>query len=206
MKTTRRTWVLLLTLAVLSMYGCTPKYMNFTGFLTDYSQLRSLTSNELRYVAPAKDFHYSQFIIDPIEVHFHKKAKGGDTDIAELNKLTQYMFEAMHKALQDHYQVVRQPGPGVARIRVAITDIQKSSPALNVLPASKLMGKGIGGVSMEGEMLDSVTGRQMAAVVQSQKGEMMSLSGLSKYGDARAVIDDWAQKMVQHIAEANKPM
>ena len=203
MKTTRRTCALLLLLAVLSMVGCTPKYMDFTGFLSDYSQLRSLTDDQLRYVAPAEELRYTQFMIDPVEIHFHKKAKGTDTDRAKLNELTQYMYAAMHKVLEGKYQVVRQPGPGVARLRVAITDIEKSSPALNALPASKVMGSGLGGASMEGEMLDSVTGKQVAAVVQTQKGKRMSLSGLSRYGDARAVIDAWAQKMVENIDEAN---
>jgi hypothetical protein len=92
----------------------------------------------------------------------------------------------------------------VARFRLAITDLDKSSPVLNAIPQTKLVGTGLGGASMEGELLDSVTGEQIAAVVQSQVGKRLSLEGLSKWGDAKAVIDDWAETFVERLDEARK--
>jgi hypothetical protein len=207
MKTTKRSklMMLLLMVGMLMQCGCGPKPLRVTGFLSDYSRLNSVSDTLLQYVAPTSKFGYSKFIINPVEVHFHDKAKATGMDFDKLNDLVQYMEGAMHNALLDHYQVVKQAGPGVARIRLALTDLEKSSPALNVIPQTKLMGAGLGGAAMEGEILDSLTGEQLAAVVQSQKGKRLSLSGLSKYGDAKAVIDDWAQRLVQKLDEANKP-
>ena len=141
-------------------------------------------------------------VIDPVDVHFHSKAQGTDISSKELAELRQYMYAAIHNAILDHYSIVRRPGPRVARIRIALTDVEKSSPALNVIPHTKLMGAGLGGASMEGEVVDSITGEQIAAVVQSQKGKKLSLAGLSKWGDAKAVMDGWAQSFKERLDEA----
>ena len=206
-KMTRTNLLMGLAIVVMaSQCGCGPKRPVTTGFLSDYSRLEAVSDTMLQHVVPANEFRsYRSFIVDPVAVHFHGNAKGTDAKSKEIAELGQYMHSAFQNALLDHYNVVRRPGPGVARIRKALTDLEKSSPALNVIPQTKLAGVGLGGASMEGEVLDSVTGKQLAAVVQVQKGKKLSLSGLTKYGDAKAVMDDWAQRLVQKLDEANKP-
>ncbi len=52
----------------------------------------------------------------------------------DLNDLTNYFHSAIVKAISDsRRKIVHRAGPGVVRIRVAITDI-KETCALNVLP------------------------------------------------------------------------
>ncbi|MHC4203847.1 MAG: DUF3313 domain-containing protein [Planctomycetota bacterium] len=187
------------------IYGCGPEKLQTTGFLSDYSKLEAESETELRYFNPRKPLgNYSKFIIDPITVHFHSVDEGTDISSEELAEMRQYMYNAVYNAILKRYSVVRQPGPGVARLRLAITDLDKSSPALNVIPQTKLIGVGLGGASMEGELLDSVTGEQIVAVIQSQKGERLSLDGLSKWGDAKAVIDHWAEELVERLEKAHK--
>ncbi len=206
-KMTRTNLLMGLAIVVMaSQYGCGQKRLVTTGFLSDYSRLETVSDTMLQYVVPTNEFRsYRKFIIDPVDVHFHGNAKGTDAKSKEIAELRQYMHAAFQNALLDHYNVVRRPGPGVARIRIALTDLEKSSPALNVIPQTKLMGVGLGGASMEGEVLDSVTGKQLAAVVQVQKGKKLSLSGLSKWGDAKAVIDVWAKRLVEKLDEAHSP-
>ena len=55
----------------------------------------------------------------------------------------------------------------------------------------------------EGEIVDSVTGVQVAAGIDSETGSRLSFSGLSKWGDAEAVMTDWAQKSTKRIQEAH---
>lgn len=199
---------LLMIVAVCIMaatYGCGPEKLQTTGFLSDYSHLEAESDTVLRYFNPRKPLSsYSKFIIDPVAVHFHSIDEGTDISSEDLAKMRQHMYKAVYNALLKRYSVVRQPGPGVARLRLAITDLKKSSPALNVIPTTKLAGVGLGGVSMEGELLDSVTGEQIAAAVQSQVGERFSLEGLSKWGDAKAVIDRWAEAFVERLDKARK--
>lgn len=45
--------------------------------------------------------------------------------------------------------VVYLPVPVVARVRVALTDIEKIN-AVNILPQSSLLGVGLGSAAMEG--------------------------------------------------------
>lgn len=39
-------------------------------------------------------------------------------------------------------------------MRLALTDVQKATWWLNVMPTSKVTGAGVGGASMEGEVID----------------------------------------------------
>ena len=201
---------LLMAVAVIVMamqYGCGPKRPQTTGFLSDYSRLEAVSDTSMRFVNMQKLGRYSKFILDPVDVHFHRTSKGTDLsseELAELGQLGRYMYSAIHNAVLDHYSIVRKSGPGIARIRIALTDIEKSSPALNVIPHTKLVGVGLGGASMEAEVVDSVTGEQIGAVVLSQKGKRLSLEGLSKWGDAKAVIDDWAQRFKERLDEAHR--
>lgn len=180
--------------------GCqsTPKPV---GFLSDYSRLTAEGSN-LRYVDKERLAGYSKFLVDPVKIHFHEGAKGRDTDSATLQRLKTALHAAIVENLSSPYSVVSQPGPGVARIRLAITDVNKDTPALNILPQTRLTGVGLGGASMEGELVDSQSGDQIAAVIQSQKGSALSLDGYKKWSSAESVLKAWAKQFRRRLDEA----
>lgn len=132
---------LFMVLVLMAVCGCGPKGNATVGFLSDYSRLETVSDTTLRYVGPKNELgSYSKFIIDPVVVHFHDKTKGDDISSKELAELRQYMYAAVHNAILDSYDVVRKPGPGVARIRIALTDIERSSAALKIIPATKIAG------------------------------------------------------------------
>ena len=173
-----------------------------TGFLSDYSQLEP-DASDMRYIDQSKLATYSMFIVEPVTVHFHSKATGKDTEQSTLDDLTSRMRSAIVDELSEHYAVVSRGGPGVALVRVALTDVNKDTPALNILPTTKLTGLGLGGAAMEGELLDSVTREQIGAVIQTQKGQALSLQGLTEWSSAEAVINGWAKKFRQRLDEAH---
>jgi Protein of unknown function (DUF3313) len=200
-----QTLVLVLFVAA-SMFsvGCSAQKSKAVGFISDYSKLEPAGDKSMRYLAPDNALAgYSAFIIDPVKIHFHAAAKGTDTPREDVENLAIYMRGALVDAIADKYKVVSRPGPGVARVRIALTDVKKSSPALNVIPASKLAGSGLGGAAMEGEIIDSMDRTQLAALIESRLGERLSLEGLSKWGDAKAVIDGWAKRFRERLDEAN---
>lgn len=191
---------------VLGQFGCGAKKLETVGFLSDYSHLESVSETTLRYTNPRYDLSdYSKFILDPVVVHFHGEAKKPDISPKELAELRQYMYAAVFNAVLQNYDIVRRPGPGVARIRIALTDIEKSSPVMNVVPTTKLVGVGLGGVSMEAELVDSLTGEQIGAIIESQKGKRLSFKGLSRWGDAKAVMNGWAKRFKERLDEAHRP-
>lgn len=87
---------------------------------------------------------------------------------------------------------------------MALTDISKSSAA-SLIPQAKLIaGAGIGGASMEAEILDSMTGEQIGAVVESKTGTRMPFANLGKWDAAKQVIDDWAKRLQKRLEEARQ--
>ena len=190
------------------LYGCDSAGVTKTGFLSDYSQLNSVSSTSLRTIDKRALARYSKFIVDPVEVHFHHGAKAieertaGKLTEQNISDLTNYMHSELGKAVvSSGNRVVHQPGAGVARIRVAITDIQKSD-MVSLMPAAKVVaGAGIGGASMEAEIVDSITGEQIGAVVESQTGSRVPLANLGNWDAARQVIGDWAKRLRQRLEE-----
>lgn len=196
-------WIAVLSLVVYgSLVGCAQK-APYSGFLGDYSLLTPHpdVKGAMAYENPTKSLkQYDKFIVQPVVVHFAASAKGTAIDPGKLKELADYFHGEVVKALSERYRVVSAPGPGVLRIRFAITDIKKTIPAMNIHPGTKLTGVGLGGASVEAEALDSQTGERVAAVVDSQKGTRLSLTaGLTRYGHAKQVMRKWAERFVKRL-------
>ena len=187
--------------------GCQVQKAAYSGFLGDYSKLLPSPEVEdaLYYQNPAKSLKdYDKFIIDPVLVHFAPNAKGIALDPAKLKKLTDYAYDEAVKALSQRYAVVNVPGPRVLRLRTALTDIKKTKPVMNIHPATKLSGIGLGGASMEAEALDSQTGECVFAVVDTRQGNRLSFgAGLSELGHAQQVIKHWIERFVGRVDKAH---
>jgi len=75
---------------------------------------------------------------------------------------------------------------------------------MNIHPATKLSGLGLGGASMEAEALDSQTGERVFAVVDTRQGKRMSIgAGLSEFGHAKQVIEHWVERFVSRVDKAH---
>ena len=110
---------------------------------------------------------YSSFIVDPVVVQFARNDKGTALSPDELKELTDHFRNEAIAAFSEKYKVVDEPGPGVLRIRAAITSVETTMPILNIHPAMKLSGLGLGGASMEAEAIDSVSGKRIVAIVDN---------------------------------------
>jgi hypothetical protein len=191
-----------LSLAV--MFGGCASAPKETGFLSTYANLQPVSSTFMRYIAPDNAMgKYSKFIVDPVTIHLYDQSKLGKFDPQDLEHLKQYMYQAVRQSLAERYQIVSDPGPGVARLRIAITDLKKSSPVLNAIPQTKMTGVGLGQAAVEGEMVDSQTGKQIVAAIDSETGSRFSFAGLSKWGDVEAIMNDWAKRLRTRIDEAH---
>lgn len=173
-----------------------------TGFLSTYKNLQPESSTLLRYVSSENVLdQYSKFIIDPVVVKFYNPANEAGVTQKDISHLETYLHTAVKKALSSNYQITSQPGPHVARIRIAITDLKPSTPALNILPQTKLLGLGLGEVSIEAEIVDSETNKQIAALVESEQGSRLSFAGLTDWGSVEAIMDEWAHRLQTRMDE-----
>ena len=188
--------ILILTIATVTlMGGCggSKKKIVKTGYLSDYSKLTAESDSSLRYLDKTSLASYSSFIVDRVDVHFQKGAKAIDIQFIkgklrdeELADLTNYLHAGIVKAIGDAgFKVVYQPGPGVARMRAAITDIEET------------------GASLEFEVVDSQTNRQIAAVIENKAGSRVPFTALSEWGRAKAAMDNWAKRVRDRLKEVN---
>jgi hypothetical protein len=184
--------------------ACAGETTKQSGFLQNYSQLKPDAKIEGASSYRASNLYsYRKFILDPIVVHFAPKAEGAAIEPDKLKELTDYFYNNAIKALSKNYQIVKEPGPGVARLRVAITNIEETNPLLNIHPGTKFTGAGLGGASMEAEAVDSTTNKRLAAIVETARGSRASIgAGLSRLGHAKQVIDGWIERFVKRLDEA----
>lgn len=178
----------------------------YSGFLSSYDGLRedAIRPNARSYFNPHEGLRdYDAFLIEPVVIHFGPAAKGTTIHSPYLQQLATFFHGQLIQALTENYQVVREPGVGVLRLRVAITDVQEGNTALNIVPVSKLMGLGLGGASMESEALDAMTGQRIAAYMETAKGSQFSLEGLDSMDNARQVIRVWVKDFVARVDKAH---
>ena len=192
----RRRLSFLAAAALTAAAGCSSAPpLTYSGFLSDYSALARTSDRRMHYVAPAAHT-YRSFIIDPVEADAEKLSEDARAEIAA------YFRDAVARVLTDSgYTHATGPGPGTARVRVAITSIHKSTWWLKIHPASSLAGAGRGGATMEGEAVDSMTGEQLAAVIQSGVGSQFTVLNLSTVSDIKSAIDVWAKDVSARLAE-----
>jgi hypothetical protein len=162
-----------------------------SGFLSDYSLLEPTAGGGLRYANPKYDLRdYSKFIVDPVALYFDEQTKAEVGNWDELERLRAYMRKTLIETLEPRYAAVgTKPGPGTARIRVALTGVKKGKPLAT------------GGASMEAELLDSQTSEQIAALVETRQTRKV-YGGLSQWDDAKAVMDGWAKRLYDRLEEA----
>ena len=173
-------------------------------FLSDYSKLERIDDSMLQFIdGTAGD--YSSFIIEPIVIAFRQAPDEQVFTDEELSELTAFYEEAVIEALSrdEGYPIVEGPAPGVARIRIGITDVEETIGVLNISIYTKITGLGLGGASFEGEIVDSVTGKQLAAAVRWGTGSRILKAGITRMGDAKIAINRWARDLRAQVDEAH---
>ena len=188
-----------LVVSVIQMIGCASTPPPMTGFLSDYSNLAKDKDGALRYIHPDLG-KYSRFIVEPVQIRTQRIPPV--LEPKERAEVARYMRDTLRKVLRESgFEFTETADLGVGLIRVAITDVQKSKWYLNLHPGTKLTGAGAGGASMEGEVVDSVTGKQLGAVVQSGKGNQFELDTFSELDDVEDVIDRWSKAAGNRLKE-----
>jgi hypothetical protein len=216
-----RTWTQLSCLILAGLLtACSAsgmKEVKKAGFLGDYSALKPGGEDRaaLLYIKYGLDSRtYDKLMFERVTVWLSDDAAYKGIDPAVLKELTDYYQNALINAVKDAYQLVDQPGPGVLRVRVAITGLKPAKPVSNalstVLPigwvisgATKLttdQNLGTGEAATEIELLDSVTGERVAAAVDRRQGGKAVFRG--RWDDAKESFDFWAKRFRQRLDEA----
>ncbi len=158
----------------------------YSGFLSDYTKLAPApdSSEAMSWRKPGFDFKaYDKILIERLTFFYHDQAEYKGIDPTELKALADYFAESITKQVGKSYPIVKEPGPGVLRIRAALTDIIPNKPSVSVVTlvvpyltfadlGTSAVAKGgpgsnfyVGRTSIEAEFLDGATNEQVAAFV-----------------------------------------
>lgn len=181
-----------------------------SGFLGDYSRLTPSHDDEDLLWYEAEDFDwrdYRRIMIDPLQVHLPPTSRAESIDPDRIRALTETFRGAVQDSLGDVYPIVQTPADDVLRIRAAITDLDPARPGVNILTALLLPVRfDLGGAAIEVELLDAVTGKRMAAMVDRKRGSHFNAwRGFSKWGDTRSAFRQWAEELAAALATNPEP-
>lgn len=110
--------------------------MTRSGFLTDYARLKPLADGGGAQCWRAEDTDwkkYDKVLIERMRVMLKPGTEKNGVDPSDLKTLTDYFHDALVKALKPQMQVVDKAGPGVVRMRIALTDLVPTGVADSLL-------------------------------------------------------------------------
>lgn len=201
-----KTVTLILTFVCIFLTACSApvKKPVHSGFLSDYSQLKTSETrkNHMGYRSE-KLPQYKKIIIDPVAMVYMEDDQQAQFTPQELEDLQTFADQALIKVFNaddSNISVVNEPGENIARMRIAITDVKRSFGALNVALLTKFTGAGLGGIAVEGELLDSITGEQLGAAIHWGNGSRVLRAGFTKTGDAKILLKRWSKELKNKLS------
>jgi hypothetical protein len=186
-----------------------------SGFLKDYSQLKTekdpLGVERRIWVSPGfTGDKYQEVLIE--KVVFYPEAKSSDqVPSKSLTEIRDYIDASLRKAVGSVLPLADKPGPGVARLRVAITaasvdtglkPYQLVPVALVFTAAKEATGTAKHDVKLavESEITDSTSSAPLARVVRDAKGIEVKGDEKLTLGMAKPKIDEWAESVRESLA------
>jgi hypothetical protein len=186
-----------------------------SGFLGDYSKLSPAADNPNTrlWISKEVDFKsYQQILLDPVEVWVSPTSQYRGASPDTLKRMADSFTNAFKSALQPGYQLVDKPGPGVLRIRLAITGVNLVKPGMkptDVLPVvfvfKTVSGADAGkNVVLTGEMqaLDPKNNVVAAAVATGTSDKAIAQKQDITWKDLQSITDNWAKGLRKRLDDA----
>ncbi len=169
---------------------------------TDWNRYRSLyiTDVSTRYLLEA-NWWQQNFRRDQME-----------NDVRQIALyLQQRVKEGFQKDPATRFQVMSSPQPGALILEMALIELIPSNPVMEALSLAAPYGSGVavsaaqkasggkGSVAIEAKITDAETGTVLAMFADREQAKVgpVNLRGLTWYGEANAIIDDWAEQLVK---------
>ena len=173
--------LLLVALAVLST-GCANMSQTRTGFLDDYESLERAKDREVWGVPDEILLHRTAaldealanggiraVVVDPVVYRPVADARYTMSDESAA-KLESWSTEKFQAILAEDFEVLDEPAPGAARVRLAVTDVNPANVWVNIIGVILVVPPDMGGVSGELELVDAMTGERLAAMTATREG------------------------------------
>jgi hypothetical protein len=211
----------LVSLLVLSLAGCaatrgrrgTPEP---SGFLGDYSELAPREGYDAQevYIRPGVDWSsYSAVQIESVTLWMNEG--GGPKNEKDRQMLADLLYKALSEKLGAKFALADRPGPGVVRIRAALTQAKGARVPMRtistfvpqMLVVSTAVGLAadtavtVGSATVEAELEDSISGQRLAAAVDERAGTkaLFTTRTFTKWGDVEAACNYWAERVASFL-------
>jgi hypothetical protein len=186
----------------------------FLGNPSVYDGLKPGEAGGQRWLKPGVDLKkYNKFMVDSVIFFLADKADYKGIDAQEMKELCDEFNKALVAAFKDKLPIVAEPGPDVARVRFAITNVQPSRPGVSAVTSIVPVGLGVslvkkgatGGWVGSGEtaaelmILDTATNEIVALGAIKRAAEFDER--FSKWGSAREAFRFWSEKLVKTIID-----
>src|SRR5947199_7707678 len=195
-----------------------PAPREVSGFLDDYSLLRAGAPGEVALVSrnPKADWaSYDKVLLEPITLWRSGRKSLDAVPEQDLLRLVDGLESAVRRRLGEGFGLVENAGPGVMRIRLAITEARASDPILDVLRAHGGAAKAADGplhpetrrfieaAQSEGEIRDAATNQLLAAGVDRRRRQ--GAMPVDTWAEVARAMDFWADRVCSRLeARAGK--
>lgn len=203
--------------SVSTAFAGDPPFSGFLGSPDVYKQLKPGPEGgaKLRWVKDGLDFSkYNRFMVDSVIFYLADESEYKGIDPQVLKDLADTFNKELVAAFKDKYPIVVDPGPDVARIKIAITNIERSNPGVSAVTSIIPVGIAIsvvkrgatGGWAGSGEtcaelmMIDSESNEPLVMAVDQQQAAFASR--FSSYGSAEDAFKFWSERIVKVLDEA----
>jgi len=220
MRATAASWTAVVFVLLLAMPAGSAAEIQYSGFFGNpsvYDLLRPGPEGgaKLRWLKSGVDpKKYDKFMVDSVIFYLADQSDYKGIDPQEMKELADSFNKEIVAAFKDKYPIVAEPGPNVARLRIAITNIKQSRPGVSAVTSIIPVGLGVslikkgatGGWSGSGETgvemmaLDSQTNDILLLAVDERKAEFEQR--FSKWGSATDAFKFWSELAVKFIDHA----
>lgn len=185
-----------------------------SGFLSDYASLAPTQDSAgqpvLRYINPSfQQGRFHAVLLEPVT--FFPKPEPTERVTADtLAKISRYLHDGLQSRAATLVPSTTEPAPGVLRLRAAITAVTtQNSPlkAYQYVPIAFLISAAKGRsqeavLQIELELVDSLSGERMAAVVRKGTGVALADKAALQLSDVQALLDQWVETGVATLTAA----
>jgi hypothetical protein len=194
----RRARRMLAAMLILALAACANQKPTQSGFLASYADLKPIEgrAGSLATRTETDLTRYAAFMIDPVDIRVPPALQ----ETRALAELATILTGSLREELGKDRREATSAAPDVLRIKVAITQVTKAKPALNV--ALLLIGPPLfnGGLSVEAEVTDARTGKRVAALSWADEGRLNPLGYYTEYGHPKALTKDFAGTLAKLLA------
>lgn len=216
MKSIHRIALAVMAGSALALTSCSTAGRSPSGFLANFKQLDAGYGTEnavSAYVKPGVDFSkYDSVIIHPVTT----VVAAPGISAAVQDQLAAYLEESLRAQVPAGLKVTGTPGPRTLMVRTALTDVIEGGDTgtpvskVHVGPRATLSGKlgsdavaaFVSNVSFEGEILDSVTGERLSAMVDHRIGVKREATASTTWAAVRSAANQGAARLWKRFTAA----